>query len=99
MSDDVPTTPRNLETTMIHIRIDNEELNSKRKFACGLGPELPPGDTYYFSSERMADRADCPGCNPAGPRRLGTPLSQLSGRPGHDGFEEFKRIARSWGYD
>jgi len=84
---------------MIHIRIDNEELNSKRKFACGLGPELPPGDTYYFSSERMADRADCPGCNPAGPRRLGTSLSQLSGRPGHDGFEEFKRIARSWGYD
>lgn len=31
--------------------------------------------------------------------RLGTPLSQLSGRPGHPGYDEFKRIAASWGYD
>jgi len=31
--------------------------------------------------------------------RLGTPLSQLSGRPGHPGYEEFKRIALSWGYE
>lgn len=47
----------------IHIRIDDEELNSKRKFACGIGPDLPEGDTYYFESERRADRlADCPGC-------------------------------------
>lgn len=30
---------------------------------------------------------------------IGTPISQLSGRPGHPGFEEFKRIAKSWGYD
>lgn len=39
---------------------------------------------------------------------LGTPLSELSGQPGdpnnpndprHAGFAEFKRIARSWGYD
>jgi len=30
---------------------------------------------------------------------LGTPASQISGRPGHPGYEEFKRIARSWGYD
>lgn len=29
----------------------------------------------------------------------GTPISQLSGRPGHPGYEEFKRIAQSWGYD
>ena len=84
---------------MIHIRIDDEELNSKRKFACGIGPELPPGDVYYFASEVNAERADCPGCNPNGPKRLGTPISQLSGRPGHEGYEEFKRIARSWGYD
>lgn len=83
---------------MIHIRVDNE-LNSKGRFACGLGPELPPGDIYYFEGERMADFADCPGCNPAGPRRLGTPISQLSGRPGHPGYDEFVRIARSWGYD
>lgn len=30
---------------------------------------------------------------------IGTPASQISGRPGHPGFEEFKRIARTWGYD
>lgn len=30
--------------------------------------------------------------------RIGTPISQLSGRPGHDGFSDFSRIARSWGY-
>lgn len=84
---------------MIHIRTDDEELNSKRKFACGIGPELPEGDQYYFESERLADFADCPGCNPAGPRKLGTPLSQLSGRIGEPGYAEFCRIARSWGYE
>lgn len=84
---------------MIHIRIDDEELNSKRRFACGLGPGLPEGDVYYFQSEAAADRADCPGCNPAGPRRLGTPISQLSGRPGHPGYDDFCRIARSWCYE
>jgi hypothetical protein len=84
---------------MIHIRVDNHPENSRRRFACGLGPDLPEGDTYWFESEASADRADCPGCNPGGPRRLGTPISQLSGRPGEPGFERFKDIARSWGYD
>jgi hypothetical protein len=84
---------------MIHIRIDDERENSKRRFACGIGPDLPEGDVYFFQAESAADRADCQGCNPGGPRKLGTPISQLSGRPGHPGFEEFKRIAESWGYD
>lgn len=84
---------------MIHIRIDEEELNSKRRFACGIGPDLPTGDVYYFAGEINADRSDCPGCNPHGPRQFGTPLSQLSGRPGKPGYAEFKRIARSWGYE
>lgn len=30
---------------------------------------------------------------------IGTPISQLSGRPGHPGFDKFKQIARSWGHD
>lgn len=30
---------------------------------------------------------------------LGTPLSELSGRPGHPGYAEFCRIAKSWGHD
>ena len=85
---------------MIHIRIDNEVENSKRKFACGIGPELPEGDKYFFQGESAAYRhADCPGCNPAGPQKLGTPISELSGRPGHRGYDRFVEIARSWGYE
>lgn len=82
---------------MIHVRIDGEQENSKRKFACGIGPELPPGDVYFFVGESAADRADCPGCNPDGPTEVGTPISELSGRPGHPGYERFCEIARSWG--
>jgi hypothetical protein len=81
---------------MIHIRIDHEHENSKRRFACGLGPDLPAGDQYWFQGEDQAYRhADCPGCNPHGPRKLGTPISELSGQPG-PGYERFKAIARSW---
>lgn len=82
---------------MIHIRTDSEMENSKRKFACGIGPELPEGDVYFFAHESMADRADCPNCNPTY-KRLGTPLSEISGRPGHKGYAEFVRIANSWGH-
>lgn len=32
-------------------------------------------------------------------QQIGTPISQLSGRPGHPGFDNFSRIAGSWGYD
>ncbi len=31
--------------------------------------------------------------------KVGTPLSELSGRPGHKGYAEFCQIACSWGYD
>lgn len=43
-----------------------------------------------------------------GDRPLGTPISELSGRPGpkddighpdHARYENFKRLAKSWGYD
>lgn len=36
---------------------------------------------------------------PRAPSGIGTPLSELSGRPGHRGFERFCAIAASWGYD
>lgn len=39
---------------------------------------------------------------PAPPRpdgKIGTPISELSGQPGQPGYSEFKRIAKSWGYD
>lgn len=77
---------------MIHIRIDDHPENSKRKFACGIGPELPPGDKYFFCTESAAyHKADCPGCNPGGPQPYGTPLSEITS-------SEFLRIASSWGY-
>ena len=47
------------------------------------------------------DEDDCPMLRierqPGEP--IGTPISQISGRPGHPGYEEFKRIAASWGYE
>tara|TARA_R110002072_G_scaffold302699_1_gene487424 strand:+ start:11188 stop:11445 length:258 start_codon:yes stop_codon:yes gene_type:complete len=85
---------------MIHIRTDNNEINSDREFGCGIGPELPKGDIYFFASEASAVyKSDCPGCNPGGPKKMGMPISQLSGRPGHPGYGKFVDIARSWGYD
>lgn len=85
---------------MIHIRVDNNVENAQAMFVCGLTGKLPEGDKYFFASEDAAYRhADCPGCNPEGAKGIGTPLSQLSGRPGESGYEEFCRIARSWGYD
>lgn len=87
---------------MIHIRIDHDPLNDNRRFACGIGPALPSGDQYYFESESY-HRVDCPGCLAhygctLESVKLGTPISQLSGRPGTAGFAEFTRIADSWGY-
>lgn len=85
---------------MIHIRVDDLDENSKRKFACGIGPELPSGDTYYYEAELIArTKADCCGCNPGGPREIGTPISQLSGTIGLPGYTQFVDIAASWGYD
>ena len=84
---------------MIHIRIDWYEDNSARKFACGIGPVLPDGDRWVGDVQAgLHHMVDCPGCKPHAVQ-LGTPISQLSGRPGHDGFERFAEIARSWGYD
>ena len=84
---------------MIHIRVDDCDLISQRRMACGIVGPLPEGDQYYFQSEGLSRLADCQGCNPGGPQKLGTPISQLCGRPGHNGFSEFSRIAESWGID
>lgn len=83
---------------MIHIRTDDEELNSKRRFACGLGPALPEGDRYFFEAESAADRhVNCPACRaalgwPAEKSGVGIPLSKLT-------YAQFVEIGRSWGYD
>jgi hypothetical protein len=84
---------------MIHIRIDECESNDKREFQCGIGPDLPVGDLFYFAGEPGEWLSDCPGCNPGGPRQIGTPISKLSGTIGMPGYAEFCEIARSWGYE
>lgn len=82
---------------MIHVRTDHDDLNSKRRFACGLGPHLPENDLYYFEDEGASYRhSDCPACRAAlgwGDKpEIGTKLSEMT-------TERFTEIARSWGYD
>ena len=95
---------------MIHLRIDDGLSNSKAEYACGLTGtnSLPAGDTAFYSGEThligayLASHPEvqhCPGCWGEKRPEFGTPLSKLSGRPGEPGYEEFCRIARSWGYD
>jgi hypothetical protein len=84
---------------MIHLRVDNEPSNTKRRFACGIGPELPDGDKYIFDGELgLYNMVDCASCIGSQLSQLGTPISQLSGRPGMPGYAEFCRIAATWGY-
>jgi hypothetical protein len=49
--------------------------------------------------EREPMLGDVPITLPKRDRPLGTPISELSGRPGEPGWEKFKAIARSWGYE
>jgi len=73
--------------------------HSNGRIACGL-EALPEGDKFVFEADSYAYHvADCQQCNPGGPRLYGTPISQLSGRPGHRGFEAFRDIAASWGHE
>jgi hypothetical protein len=85
---------------MIHVlEQDPAKPEGETRIRCGL-VAMPAGDTMFFEGDSGAWlRADCEGCNPGGPKRLGTPISQLSGRPGHAGFEAFRDIAASWGYE
>lgn len=64
---------------MIHIRTDSEELNGKRKFACGIGPTLPEGDKWVHRDEYgLHSMVDCPACNPAR-ESIGWRASDLNG--------------------
>ncbi len=85
---------------MIHRRIDDNELNKDAKFECGIAWPLPEGDLYIFEAEYLSShRVTCVGCGGGPPEQLGTPISELSGQPGHPGYEKFCDIARSWGYE
>lgn len=91
----------------VHLLFDeSEKLNSNRKTICGLQVGQFPPDNHWIE-ERLAavhlanekERTPCPVCFPEGRPQFGTPLSKLSGRSGEPGYAEFRRIARSWGYD
>lgn len=63
--------------------------------ACNLGigedevsREPLPDDVPIMSAKEFRDD-----------RSLGTPLSELSGRPGEPGYAEWCRISKSWGFD
>jgi hypothetical protein len=88
----------------IHIQVDAwlvEETgeHSNGRIACGL-ETLPEGDKVVYEGDSYAyHMADCQTCNPGGPKPHGTPISELSGRPGHAGFGAFRQIAESWGHE
>ena len=85
---------------MVHRRTDDNELNKDAKFECGIGWPLPDGDKYIDDGDFWhTHMITCEGCGGGPPQPLGTPLSQLSARPGEPGYAEFCRIARSWGYE
>jgi len=64
--------------------------------ACGMR-QLADGHAYANDTAAACLRVTCPICLPEC-QQLGTPISQLSGRPGTDGYAAFVRIADSWGY-
>jgi len=84
---------------MIHVREqDPAKPEGETRIRCGLAA-MPAGDTMFFAGDPGAWlTANCEGCNPGGPKQLGTPISQLSGRPGSDRFDAFCGVADSWGY-
>lgn len=59
--------------------------------------DLPVGDDGY-REPLEGDVGISPAPRDPG-RPLGTPISQLSGRPGQPGYAEFVRITKSWGFD
>lgn len=87
---------------MTHLRIDLEYYSmdrppkDARQMACGMR-QLADGHDWIEDRLTSCLRVTCPICLPEC-QQLGTPLSQLSGRPGTAGYGEFVRIAESWGY-
>lgn len=97
------TPPR--ETRMIHLRVDDwwnagdyGDLVRGPHFrmACGMR-QLSSGHAWTDDTKVASLHVNCPTCLPQC-QRLGTPFSELSGRPGEPGYSEFVRIGKSWGY-
>lgn len=87
---------------MIHLRVDIEYYTmdrppkEARQMACGMR-QLADGHGWTHDTAAACLHVTCPICLPEC-QQLGTPISQLSGRPAHPGYGEFVRIAESWGY-
>lgn len=95
-----------IRATVLHLLDEWDDSIRTRRMACGIVGKLPLGDQYVEDEIRAAahlgahpEKYHCHSCFGDERPTLGTPISQLSGRPGHDGFDEFCRIARSWGHD
>lgn len=82
---------------MIHLH--TERCDGMRVSACGIRYELREGDESIAKIERgLHHLVDCPVCKEfATPE--GTPISELSGQPGEEGFKRFSEIAKSYGYE
>lgn len=87
---------------MVHLRVDLEYYAmdrpppSARQMACGMR-QLADGHAWFEDRLTSCLHVTCPLCLPEC-QRLGTPISQLSGRPGTDGYGKFVAIAESWGH-
>lgn len=90
------------DTKMVHLRVDLEYYTmdrpplEARQMACGMR-QLADGHQWIEDTRAACLHVTCPICLPEC-EQLGTPISQLSGRPGRDGYAAFVRIANSWGY-
>lgn len=86
---------------MIHIRTDDSDLNSERKFRCGIGPALPEGDKWVGQNEYgLHGMVDCPAC---GGGQLGIPASRLNGNAmkrheDPEAWDNWVRLSESWGH-
>lgn len=74
------------------------EAGERDYFCIECGEAAP----YEWIDDRCRCDDDCGGVFIFGretSKTIGTPISELSGRPGHDGYDKFVQIAKSWGYD
>lgn len=84
----------------IHIRRDGAETNDKAVMLCGMTfADLRAAGHQYFFEGESHHRVTCQKCLGGPAPQIGTPLSELSGRPGHRGYARFVAIAKSWGYE
>lgn len=74
-------------------------------YDCGINPgwycdacDLGIGE-HEIPREHLEDDVPIFGTPRDPTKPIGTPISEISGRPGEPGYAEFVRIAKSWGFD